>query len=130
MLVNTFSTTIVIAVDAQGSPPPQTGSLLFCGAESTSLLRYGSESGQNARRFEPVPQSRVHAKRQNGRKVRRRVADHSARHPRRINDNDELLPPGSAGHKGRDSPKRSANERQLESHGAVLSDVDSSWAQD
>jgi hypothetical protein len=54
----------------------------------------------------------------------------TARHPHRINDTDELLPPGSAGHKGRDSPKRSANERQLESHGAVLSDVDSSWAQD
>lgn len=50
--------------------------------------------------------------------------------PHRINDTDELLPPGSAGHKGRNSPKRSANERQLESHGAVLSDVDSSWAQD
>jgi hypothetical protein len=53
-----------------------------------------------------------------------------ARHPNESNDTDELLPPGSAGHKGRDSPKRSANERQLESHGAVLSDVDSSWAQD
>jgi hypothetical protein len=50
--------------------------------------------------------------------------------PQRINDTDELLPPGSAGHKGRDSPKRSANKRQLESHGAVLSNVDSSWAQD
>ena len=96
----------------------------------TCLLRYGSESGQNARRFEPVPPIEGARQKANGRKQRKRVADHAARHPQGISDTDELLPPGSAGHKGRDSPKRSANERQLESHGAVLSDVDSSWAQD
>jgi hypothetical protein len=33
-------------------------------------------------------------------------------------------------HEGRNSPKRSAEHSQLESHGAVFSDVDSSWAQD
>jgi hypothetical protein len=51
-------------------------------------------------------------------------------HPE-ISDLDESLPPRSAAHEGRSSPKRSTEHSQLESHGAVLSDdVDSSWAQD
>jgi hypothetical protein len=47
-----------------------------------------------------------------------------------INENDEPLRPRSTGDQGRKSPKRSAKRNKLESHGAVLSDVDSSWAQD
>jgi hypothetical protein len=39
-------------------------------------------------------------------------------------------PQGGAGHESRSSPKRSANDSQLESHGTVLSDDDSPWAQD
>jgi hypothetical protein len=57
----------------------------------------------------------------------------SARHSTtNLNDpTEQLLPPGCAAHEGRSSPKCSTEHRQLESHGAVLSnDVDSSWAQD
>jgi hypothetical protein len=52
-----------------------------------------------------------------------------ARHPE-LNEPDEPLPPGSAGHESRSSRKRSAQQCQLESHGTVLSDDDSPWAQD
>jgi hypothetical protein len=47
--------------------------------------------------------------------------------------NDEarsLLPPGAAGHESRSSPESSTQQCQLESHGTVLSDDDSPWAQD
>jgi hypothetical protein len=68
----------------------------------------------------------------NVRQERRERRAACARHSRMdLSDPTAPLPPGSAAHEGRSSPKRSTEDRQLESHGAVLShDVDSSWAQD
>jgi hypothetical protein len=74
----------------------------------------------------PIEGSRQKA---NGRKHRQRVADTWPATPE-LNEPDERLPPGSAGHESRSSPKRSAQQCQLESHGTVLSDDDSPWAQD
>jgi hypothetical protein len=128
-LVNTLSPTIVNAVDAPGSPPPQTGSLCLTGLfGSPCFCRL--KVVRMARVFEPHPSEGFTPK---GiwpyTANRKRVAGKNP--PLSTNyDLDDELPPGSAGHEGRSSPKRSAKKCQLESHGAVLSPVDSSWAQD
>ena len=75
----------------------------------------------------PIEGSRQKA---NGRKQRKRVADKRCPPPEFSDEARPLLPPRAAGDKSRSSPERSTQQCQLESHGTVLSDDDSPWAQD